>query len=143
MWVTSGSSSSTIPVGPFANSCVVVFPITIAPARLSRSTQSASRVAIRFTKWRELAVVGRPRTSIMSFTAIGTPCSGPRSAPAANSRSAAAAAARAPATSMVTNALIVDCELSASSMAIPIKSADVTRRARRSAARSVMVLRLK
>lgn len=70
-----GPVAARSPVGPFANSCVVVFPITIAPARLSRSTQSASRVAIRFTKWRELAVVGR-----LVHRSCPSPLSAPRAA---------------------------------------------------------------
>jgi len=42
-----------------------------------------------------LAVVGVPARASRSLTAIGTPCSGPRYAPAAISRSARTAAARA------------------------------------------------
>ena len=64
---------------PHANSWVLVLPITSAPAARSAATTGASRSGSR-RKNEEPTRVGKPATSMMSFTASATPCSGPRSA---------------------------------------------------------------
>ncbi|CAM5357072.1 hypothetical protein SRIMM317S_01947 [Streptomyces rimosus subsp. rimosus] len=78
-------------VSPYANSWVWVLPVSTAPAARSRSVTAASASGTWSARTRELAVVGTPATSIRSFSATGTPCSGPRGRPAAISRSASAA----------------------------------------------------
>ncbi len=65
-------------VMPHANSCVFVLPVISAPAARSAATAGASRSGSR-RKNDDPARVGKPATSMMSFTATVTPCSGPRS----------------------------------------------------------------
>ncbi len=75
-----------------ANSCVDSLPRMIAPAWRSLAITAASALATLSTRIFEWQVVGRPATSMMSLMPTGTPCSGPRTRPAAISVSAARAA---------------------------------------------------
>ena len=77
---------------PMANSCVDSLPTMMAPAWRSRAITAASCFATLSSRIFEWHVVGRPATSMMSFTPMGTPCSGPRTRLAAISFSAARAA---------------------------------------------------
>ena len=79
-----------------ANAVVTVLPMITAPACRSRSTTVASRRAKLFAHSFEPQPVGKSKTSMMSLTPIGMPCSGPRFCPAfssAVSRSASLACA--------------------------------------------------
>ena len=64
----------------------------IAPAAAASGTTTASALAMLSSRIFEWHVVGRPATSMMSLMPTGTPCSGPRTRPAAISASAARAA---------------------------------------------------
>ncbi len=66
-------------------------PIRIAPAARSRATAGAVSVGVK-AKSGQAAVVGRPATSMLSFTAKGTPHSGLACGSKAPSASAAASA---------------------------------------------------
>jgi hypothetical protein len=92
-----GTGNSLLSSGiPMANSMVEVLPVITAPACLSRATTGASLPAPQFGSSTTLcAVVGPSAMARMSFTANGTPCSGPRSTPVASSASAVSAAASA------------------------------------------------
>ena len=76
---------------PIANSSQLVLPMTIAPASASFCTTVASYGGTKPRSTFDAAVVGRPRVQMLSFTAIGTPASGPSVAPAVRARSIAAA----------------------------------------------------
>ena len=65
-------------VMPYANSCRFARPTITAPARRSRATISASRVATSASIALLPAVNGMSFTSIRSFTATGTPARIPR-----------------------------------------------------------------
>src|SRR5437867_10387896 len=71
----------------------------IAPAARRRATAAASAPGRVWAKGLAPPVVGMPATSKMSFTPIGTPCSGPRRRPARASRWRSRAVARAPSAS--------------------------------------------
>src|SRR5207342_974129 len=62
-------------VTPAASSCWLVFPITIAPSSRSRVTSAASRSAGSDAIAAQHPVVGYPRTSNRSLTAIDIPAS--------------------------------------------------------------------
>ncbi len=127
------------PVGPYANSCVVVLPTMIAPASRNRVTQAASVSGMYPAKCREPMVAGTPATMIRSFTATGTPCSGPRSPPPDSSSSARRAAASAPPASTVTNAFSAGSSTATAPSACSTRSTEVVFRSRSSRARSVTV----
>ena len=81
---------------PIANSIVVVLPMITAPAVRSRATTGASTLCPQSGSIIKLcAVVGPSSVVMMSLTAIGIPCRGPRSLPSLNSRSREAAASMA------------------------------------------------
>ena len=95
-----------LPVWKSAHSSgTLVLPRITAPAARSRATALASSRATLSLSGGWLEVVRSPRTSNASLIVIGTPCSGPRSRPAARARSAARAALSAPARSIATSAL--------------------------------------
>ena len=71
------------PTRPVANWSRFVLPIGTAPASTRRSTTAADSPGVRANAG-QAAVVGTPATSMLSFTANGTPPSG-RSAPRARS----------------------------------------------------------
>ncbi len=70
---------SLVPQPPKASSTVCVLPMTIAPAAMRRRTTVAVTAETRLRQAFDPAVVTRPCMSMMSFTAMGMPCSGPRS----------------------------------------------------------------
>jgi hypothetical protein len=82
-------------VPPRANSVRLSLPKSTAPAARRRATTVASAAAGAAFGTREPIVVGRPLTSNWSFTAKGTPCSGPHGWPAIRAASACRAAASA------------------------------------------------
>ena len=94
-----------VDVAPIPNSCRLSLPRKTAPASRSRRTTSASSVGTRCSKTALAAVVRRPAVSMLSFSAIGMPCSGPRHRPAASSSSARRASASALSSVTVMNAL--------------------------------------
>ena len=100
----AGPNAESSFVVPNANSCRLVLPTNTAPAWRRCATVGASRSATWPSRTRDAAVVGTPRTSIRSLIEIGTPCSGPRSMPAASSRSASRAWRRASSAITVMNA---------------------------------------
>jgi hypothetical protein len=91
---------------PAPNSGVLVFPITTAPACLSRATCGASKSGTYEANSGEPKVVRMPAVSARSFTAMGRPCSGPANEPRAACASSARAAAAACSAASVTIALI-------------------------------------
>src|SRR5205807_10371251 len=66
-----------VPQPPIANSTVWVLPRTMRPAAISRRARVAVFGERRSRHTIEPPVVTRPARSIRSFSAIGTPCSGP------------------------------------------------------------------
>lgn len=78
-----------------ASSVVTVLPRMTAPASRSRATHAASLSGRRPAKMGEPCSVGKSAVSKMSFTPIGTPCSGPTPRPDLSSSSRARAWARA------------------------------------------------
>ena len=142
---------------PMANSCVDSLPTMMAPAWRSWAITAASCFATLSSRIFEWQVVGRPATSMMSFTPMGTPCSGPRMRPAAISFSAARAASIAASASSRMKACSrgSSCSMRASSAgqqlhrrqhrsanardacAIPSQCAAVTARSRRASAATV------
>ena len=80
---------------PMANSSRLVLPMMTAPAAVSRSTTVASYGGRQPSRIRDEQVVGTPRVHRLSFSATGTPASGPGSSPAATRASIGAAAWRA------------------------------------------------
>ena len=89
---------------PYASSCRFVLPSKIAPAAFSRRTTSASSVGTRSRNTSLAAVVRTPAVSMLSFTAIGMPWSGPRGRPACSSFSMARASSSASSSRTVMNA---------------------------------------
>ena len=88
----AGPKCGLVVIAPYANSCVLSLPSTIAPARRSRATGCGiARGDVLGAGSASAAVVGVPATSITSLTATGTPCSGPG---AGASASASASSAR-------------------------------------------------
>ena len=73
-------------VVPNASSCMLHLPTTMAPALRKRVTTSASRSATFPRYASQQPVVSWPATSNRSFTATGTPASGPDGSRAASSR---------------------------------------------------------
>ena len=63
---------------PSANSCIASLPSSTAPASFRRAVVVASSVGTRSAITLELAVVRTPSVSYRSFSAMGTPCIGPR-----------------------------------------------------------------
>jgi hypothetical protein len=88
MWVL-------VPQLPIANSTVWVLPSTIIPAAIARSARVAVAGETRLAQTFEPPVVTRPSRSTRSFSAIGTPWSGPMRCPERIARSAPSAARRA------------------------------------------------
>ncbi len=83
-----------------AHSLRFALPRMIAPAARSRAATHESCAGIEPSSAREPAVVViRSAVSTLSFTTIGTPCSGPRSSP--DARSASSSSARASASGFV------------------------------------------
>ena len=80
-------------------------PTTMAPAASSRVTTSASSSGTRSANTALEAVVSTPAVSMLSLSAIGMPCSGPRHCPPASSAPSAAARSRARSPVTVTKAL--------------------------------------
>ena len=78
-----------------ANSTVLALPMTIIPASISRRASVAVAGEIRFSQCLLPPVVMRPSMSMMSLSAIGTPCQGPMAWPARIALCAASAQARA------------------------------------------------
>ena len=79
--------------GPIANSDSVSFPVITAPRARSLATTVASGASSQEgSRTRLCAVVGPSAVNMLSFTASGMACSGPRSIPAARSASARRAA---------------------------------------------------
>ena len=79
---------------PMANSSRLVLPTETAPARRRRSTTVASYGGLQPSRILELHVVGMPVVQRLSFSATGTPASGPGSPPLATTRSTSSAAAQ-------------------------------------------------
>ena len=77
---------------PMANSSRLVLPTTTAPAAARRSTTVASYGGRQPSRILDEHVVGTPRVHMLSFSATGTPASGPGSRPAATTASMASAA---------------------------------------------------
>ncbi len=121
------------------NSGVVVFPTTIAPARFSRATESASSSGTWSLKIRLPQVVRMPAVGTRSFTAIGTPCKGPSAFPRITACSAARAAASACSSATVMNALSTGCAAWMRSSVARISSTGEIARARIVAASSAAV----
>src|SRR5262245_29722290 len=117
-------------VVPKANSSRLVLPMITAPASRRRMITGASAAAICPSRTREAAVVGMPLTSMMSLTAIGTPCSSPRSWPDASSRSAASASRFASSAMTRMNALSDGWSWSIRCRQLLVISSAVTSRAR-------------
>src|SRR5262245_33153725 len=69
--------------GPIANSSMLVLPRITRPASRSFVTSVASYGGRQPSRILEAAVVGTPLVTITSFTATGTPASGPSRSPAA------------------------------------------------------------
>src|SRR4051812_44886817 len=67
---------------PMANSSQFVLPTIPAPAVSSRRTTVASYGGTKFARIFDEAVVRIPRTHMLSFSATGTPASGPAAWPA-------------------------------------------------------------
>ena len=80
---------------PIANSSQFALPMMTAPAASMRCTAVASYGGTNRSRMREEAVVRTPRTHRLSFTAMGTPMSGPADAPFARCRSISSARASA------------------------------------------------
>src|SRR5690242_13039592 len=76
---------------PIANSSQLVLPTITAPAASSRCTTVASYGGTKCSSMRDEAVVGIPRTQMLSLSATGTPASGPSGRPDARCRSISAA----------------------------------------------------
>src|SRR5690606_34514793 len=93
---------------PIANSSRFVLPTTIAPASASRVTTVASYGGFQPSRMRDEHVVGTPRVHMLSFSATGTPASGPGSVPAATAASMLAARSRAASANTVLKAWISD-----------------------------------
>ena len=68
-----GPNAESSDVVPNANSCRLHLPTRITPAWRSALTISASVFATCPWRTKDAAVVGRPRTSIKSFSEIGMP----------------------------------------------------------------------
>src|SRR3954465_8859571 len=68
---------------PIANSSRLVLPMTTAPAAASLPTTVASYGGFHPARIFDEHVVGTPRVHMLSFSATGTPASGPGSCPAA------------------------------------------------------------
>lgn len=123
---------------PMAYSAMVVLPRTTAPARRSRATAGASSPRHQCGSWAGLcAVAGPSKVARLSFTASGSPCSGPRSA--AGRESAARAAASACSGKRVTYTPSSGSSASASASAAATSSRLPTAPDRRAQAASVRV----
>ena len=102
---------------------------------------SARRAAATWpSRTRDAAVVGVPRMSSRSLIEIGTPCSGPRSWPAASSRSASRACRRASSAMTRMNAFSRGLSASIRRRHSSVTCADVTSRARSRRPNSSMVI---
>src|SRR5215831_1079717 len=108
-------------------------PNSIAPACFRRRTDSASWVGIWFSNTALAAVVLMPAVSILSFTANGIPCSGPRQKPRASSFSISRASESAESAVTVIKALNLGLSRSISDRHARIKSSGDRVFARRSA----------
>ena len=82
---------SVVPDCP--NSGVLVFPRTIAPAALTRSTTMESISGVRSRNRYEPRVVGMPLLISRSLMEMGTPCRAPNAHPRPTASSAARASA--------------------------------------------------
>ena len=80
---------------PIANSSRFVLPTNTAPAAASRVTTVASYGGFHPSRIFDEHVVGTPRVHMLSFSAIGTPASGPTGRPCATDSSIFCAVARA------------------------------------------------
>ena len=84
---------------PMANSSRLVLPTGTAPAASRRSTTVALYGGRQPSRMRDEHVVGTPAWQRLSFSATGTPASGPTASPRATRSSMSVAAARAPSSS--------------------------------------------
>src|SRR5450759_4632484 len=91
---------------PIANSSQFALPTTMPPAARIRSTHVAVYGGRHPSRILEPQVVGVPRVQRLSFTAIGTPASGPGSSPRATVASMSSAARRASSARTSVNAWI-------------------------------------
>ena len=91
--VTPVRGEMPVPFQP--NSGVVVRPMTTVPASSSRPTIGDDAAAGVSGLVRDPFPAGSPSSSMLSFTAIGTPCRTLRTVPARTSASRSTAAARA------------------------------------------------
>src|SRR5215469_12423151 len=82
-------------------------PAIVTPARLNRDTLGASEFGRKFAMGGKPDVAANPSTAMLSFTVIGMPSSGPRTAFAARLSSLSLAVFRAASTSIATMALTV------------------------------------
>src|SRR4029453_4947146 len=101
----AGPNAALLLVMPKASSCILVFPSTSAPARISFSATGALRVGTKPLSPGVPAELGRPATWMLSFTTMGTPWSGPAKLLRAARESALRAAASARSRSNVMKAL--------------------------------------
>jgi hypothetical protein len=83
---------------------MLVLPSTIAPASISFCAVGAFSFGTKPRRAGVPALLGNPATWMLSLITSGTPCSGPRTLPAARSASAWRAAAIAPVRSSVMKA---------------------------------------
>ncbi len=90
---------------PIANSSMLVLPRMTTPASLRRVVRVASYGGIQPSRIFEPQVVGTPLVVKTSFSASGTPASGPSSSPLARFSSTARAALSAPSVSTCRKAL--------------------------------------
>ena len=93
LWVGPNAEFSVLE--PMANSSQLVLPMTMAPAAATFVTTVASYGGFQPSRIFDEQVVGTPRVHMLSFSAIGTPASGPGSLPAATIASIASARDRA------------------------------------------------
>ena len=106
------------PSPEYASSLRFVLPTQTMPAAASRAAIGASvRAGGAPRRSSEPAVVGTPSTSIRSFSATGTPSSGPSGAPARSRAALAAASRRARAAVTAVKAAPASCARSSDSSA--------------------------
>jgi hypothetical protein len=120
---------------PIANSSRLVLPIGIPPAATTRRTTVASYGGFHPSRMRDEHVVGIPRVHRLSFSATGTPASGPGSSPRATAASTASAAPRASSAMTRLNACT-----SPSRASMARRHSSTTSRAERSPARTAAAI---
>src|SRR5579863_4237469 len=118
------------------NSGVVVLPMRIAPAALSRATDGESAAGTLSASATEPKVVFTPAVLTRSLTANGTPCSGGSGSPSITAASASQAAAFASSAQTVMNVLSEACDASMRASASSTSSTGETPRLATSTASS-------